>query len=58
MVSTTSASRQLINSINTAALRMLRIAQVLSSTPHVISSATRSVSDVTRDMIQPTGVRL
>jgi hypothetical protein len=33
-------------------------AQVESSKPQVISSATRSVSEVTRDINQPTGVWL
>ena len=31
--------------------------QVTSNRPQVTSSAMRSVSEVTRDMIQPTGVR-
>ena len=41
-----------------AALVIFSSAQVESSRPQVTNSATRSESDVTRDMIQPTGVRL
>ncbi len=36
--------------------RCWRMAQTTSSIPQVTNSATRSVSEVTRDMIQPTGV--
>ena len=37
---------------------MFSIAQIMSSMPQVTSRPMRSESDVTRDMIQPTGVRL
>ena len=37
---------------------MFMIAQVTSSRPQVTRSETFSVSEVTRAMIQPTGVRL
>ncbi len=42
--------------MKTMATAILVIPQVTSSRPHVTSSAMRSVSDVTRDIIQPTGV--
>ena len=35
---------------------MFKMAHVTSSKPHVTNSARRPASDVTRDMIQPTGV--
>ena len=41
-----------------SAVKILKVDQVTSSRPQVTSSATRSVSDVTRLMIQPTGMRL
>ena len=57
MASTTRASRQLISDIKTSAVPTFRIAQVTSTMPHVTNSAMRPASLVTRDMIQPTGVR-
>ncbi len=53
---TSSASRQLMNSMKPDATSTLVMPQVTSSNPHVTRSAMRSVSDVTRDMIQPTAV--
>jgi hypothetical protein len=55
--STISASCQLISSMKKAAVVMFMMPQVTSSRPQVTSSAMRSESEVTRDMIQPTGVR-
>jgi hypothetical protein len=48
----------LITNIKKVEVAIFINAQVLSSRPQVISSATRSESEVTRDMIQPTGVWL
>ena len=52
-----SASCQLMMAMKNTAVAMFIIPHVTSSRPHVTNSATRSESDVTRDMIQPTGVR-
>ena len=57
VTSTISARRQLMYSMKAMALVMLKIAQTTSSMPQVTSCATFSESEVTRDMIQPTGVR-
>ena len=42
--------------MKTSAVKIFIAAHVMSSIPHVTRSAMRSVSDVTRDIIQPTGV--
>ena len=55
--STISASFQLISSMKIIEVVTLMTAQTTSSMPHVTSCAMRSESEVTRDMIQPTGVR-
>ena len=55
---TIQVSGQEICAINQSAVRILMAAKVTSRSPQVINSATRSVSEVTRLMIQPTGVRL
>ena len=55
---TMAASCQSMMAMKNTAVAMLMMPQVTSSSPHVTSSARRSVSDVTRDMIQPTGVLL
>ena len=55
---TTRASCQLIISMKIAAVAIFMMPQVTSRKPQVTNSATRSESDVTRDMIQPTGVTL
>ena len=47
-----------MTSMNTNAVTMLTTPAVTSSMPHVTSSAMRTESLVTRDMIQPTGVLL
>ena len=39
------------------AVPMFTMPQVISSSPQLTSSPTREESEVTRDMIQPTGVR-
>ena len=52
-----SAICQLISSMKITPVVMFITAQVVSSKPQVTSSAIRSVSEVRRDMIQPTGVR-
>ena len=56
--STIKASCQLMASMNTNELMMLSAPAAVSSRPHVISSEMRTESEVTRDMIQPTGVLL
>ena len=58
IASTISANCQLIQSMKIMAVTMLNTAQVTSTIPQVTSWAMRSESEVTRDMIQPTGVRL
>ncbi len=55
---TISASRQSMKAMNTSDVEMLSTPQAVSTRPHVTNSATRSVSEVTRDIIQPTGVLL
>ena len=51
-----SASRQLMTSIKIKAVVIFKIPQVISSKPQVTKLAIRSESEVTRDIIQPTGV--
>ena len=58
IASTISANCQLIQSMKIMAVTMLNTAHVTSTIPQVTSWAMRSESEVTRDMIQPTGVRL
>ena len=58
IVSTISARCQLMRIMKMTAVTMLMVLHVRSSNPHVMSSATRSVSEVTREMIQPMGVLL
>jgi len=58
MAKTMSASCQLIENMKASEVRMLTAPQTASRRPQVINSATRSVSLVTREMIQPTGVWL
>ena len=51
------ASCQLMMTMKISAVIRFKTAQVISSVPQVIRSAIRLASDVTRDIIQPTGVR-
>ena len=51
-----SASRQLITAIKAKAVMMRVTPQVMSMKPQETSSAMRTESEVTRDIIQPTGV--
>ena len=55
--STIRASFQLMINIKYRAVAMFITPQVTSNSPQVTNSAMRSVSEVTRAMIQPTGVR-
>jgi len=55
---TINESRQLRRAMKYMEVMMLTIAHVTSNMPQVTSCAMRSESDVTRDMIQPTGVLL
>jgi len=55
---TTRAMRQLMYSMKAIEVSTLISAEVESSSPQVTRSATRSESDVTREIIQPTGVLL
>ncbi len=52
------ASCQLMINMNTKAVAMFSTDQVTSIRPQVTRSAIRLESEVTRDMIQPTGVLL
>ncbi|OQA13486.1 MAG: hypothetical protein BWY63_03451 [Chloroflexi bacterium ADurb.Bin360] len=57
ITATTSASFQLIIAMKIMDVTMFNTAHVESTIPQVTSCAMRSESEVTRDMIQPTGVR-
>ncbi len=57
MIATTiNAKRQLMENINTKEIKILTIANDESTNPQVIRSAIRKLSELTRDIIQPTGV--
>ena len=51
---TISASRQLMMAMKTSEVPMFMMAQVVSTTPQVIRSATRLLSEVTRAISRPT----
>ena len=57
IAATIRVSFQLMVSMNVNAVRILTSAQVTSSKPQETNSAIRWVSEVRRDIIQPTGVR-
>ncbi len=58
MASTINPSRQLIVIMKYVEVMIFRLPQTMSKNPQVTSWATRSESELTRDISQPTGVLL